>query len=109
MKSPKSSLKPKNKYPLIIRRVYGHSMVPVLPPRTLVIGWGWTKRFRQKDIVIFLHDGKEKIKRIQEVLGDGSLFVVGEHAETSTDSRHFGAIDPHHVLAKIVWPNVHKQ
>lgn len=92
---------------LVIRKVQGHSMVPILPPGTAVIGFGWNRSFRPGDVVIFRHDGKEKIKRVQEVLGDGSLYVVGEHPETSTDSRQFGAIDPGSVLAKIVWPNVH--
>jgi hypothetical protein len=79
-------------------------MVPVLPPKTLVIGTGLMIGFKTGDIIIFVHDGKEKIKRLGEVLGDGSLFVIGEHAETSTDSRQFGAIDPKTVLAKVIWP-----
>lgn len=79
-------------------------MVPVLPPRTLVIGLGWHGRFKTGDVVIFRHEGKEKLKRIKEVLGDGSLYLVGDHPETSTDSRQFGAIDPSHVKAKIIWP-----
>lgn len=82
-------------------------MVPILPPQTVVVGLAWFRSFRPGDVVIFKHDGKEKIKRVQEVLGDGSLFLIGEHPETSTDSRHFGAIDPSHVLARIIWPNVH--
>lgn len=80
-------------------------MVPILPPRTLVIGWGWSSRLKAGDVVVFSHDGKEKIKRIEEVLGDGSLFLRGDHAETSTDSRQFGAIDPQKVTAKVVWPS----
>jgi len=50
------------------------------------------------------NDKKEKIKRISEILGDGSLYVVGDHPETSTDSRHFGAIAPDWVRAKVIWP-----
>jgi signal peptidase I len=106
MKLQKFSGKPKNKFPLVIRRVQGHSMVHILPPRTLVIGWAWSRDFRTGDVVIFQHDGKEKIKRIKEVLGDGSLYVVGEHPETSTDSRQFGAVDPQSVIARIIWPSV---
>lgn len=95
--------------PLLIRRVHGHSMVPVLPPRTLVIATGLTSHYRVGDIIIFEHDGKEKIKRLGEVLGDGSLYVVGEHPETSTDSRQFGAIDPRTVIGKVVWPHPHPE
>lgn len=81
-------------------------MVPVLPPNTLVIGLGWNRSYQAGDVIIFEHNGRERIKRIQEVLGDGSLFVVGEHSETSKDSRHFGAIDPRNVLARVIWPKV---
>lgn len=97
----------KMRWPIIVRRVHGHSMVPILPPQTVVVGISWLRKFNTGDVVIFEHHGKEKIKRIQEVLGDGSLFVVGEHPETSTDSRHFGAIDPESVLGRIVWPSVY--
>ena len=90
--------------PFIIRRIHGHSMVPVLPPKTLVIGLAWLKKCKAGDIVVFVHDGREKIKRVQEILGDGSLYLVGEHPETSTDSRHFGAVDPSTIRAKIIWP-----
>lgn len=82
-------------------------MVPVLPPGTRVIGWAWTTSFHGGDVVIFEHEGKEMMRRIKEVLGDGSLYLVGEHPETSQDSRHFGAIDPSHILAKVIWPDVH--
>lgn len=81
-------------------------MVPVLPPKTLVVAVGWTARFKAGDVVIFEQEGKEKVKRVQEILGDGSLFLIGEHPETSTDSRHFGAIDPKNIKAKIIWPSV---
>lgn len=80
-------------------------MVPVLPPGTTVVGI-WPGRVLAGDIVIFHHDGREKVKRIQEVLGDGSLFMVGDHPETSVDSRHFGAVEPTAVIARIVWPKI---
>jgi len=92
--------------PFLIRCVQGHSMVPILPPGTYVWGWKPAKKFRVGDVIIFEHDGKEKIKRIQDIQPDGKFFVLGEHRETSTDSRHFGAIDPSSVLAKIIWPSV---
>lgn len=81
-------------------------MMPILPPRTYVVGSRWFRKLRSGNVVIFLHEAKEKIKRIERIEKDGSLFVVGEHPEVSTDSRQFGAIDPNEVLAKVIFPSV---
>ena len=82
-------------------------MVPVLPPGTLVIGSGVYRKIKPDDVVIFRHQGKEKIKRVARLDSDG-LFVLGNHAETSTDSRHFGLISYQSVVAKIIYPGVKK-
>ncbi len=91
-------------WPLMVRRVSGHSMVPVLPPGTLVIGWKFFRNLKPNDIVIFLHDGKEKIKRISTIESD-KLFLLGDHEDASTDSRHFGLIDQSLVCAKVILPH----
>lgn len=82
-------------------------MLPVLPPGTIVYGWRWFYRLRSGDIVIFLHDGKEKIKRIEKVRED-SVYVTGDHGAASTDSRHFGWLGNDVVIAKVVWPRAPK-
>ena len=95
--------------PLVIRRIHGHSMVPVLPPGTLIVVSGVGRKPMAGDIIVFEHEGKEKIKRVDHVLGDGSLYVVGEHPETSKDSRQFGAIDPSVVIGRMILPHPHPQ
>jgi nickel-type superoxide dismutase maturation protease len=94
-------------WPLVLRKVQGHSMVPVLPPGTNVWGNHWFQKLAVGDVIIFVHDGKEKIKRIAEIDGD-QLYVLGDHEETSTDSRHFGWISRELVTAKVFWPHAPK-
>lgn len=79
-------------------------MLPVLPPGTIVYGWRWFRKLKPGDVVIFLHNDKEKIKRIDRI-EDGRVYVLGDHAEASTDSRHFGWLDIEDVLAKVIWPH----
>ena len=93
--------------PIILRRVKGHSMLPTLPPETLIWGFKWYNRLKVGDIVVFLHDGKEKIKRINEIIGD-DLELLGDNSNGSSDSRQFGNVPSSEVIAKVVWPRASK-
>ena len=107
MKLPKSFgrlRKPKLKrWPVMVRRVHGHSMVPVLPPGTVVWGLKWFVTLEPGDVVIFSHEGKEKIKRIADIK-DNEVYLLGDFEEESTDSRHFGWLPVESVLARIIRP-----
>ena len=104
MKYLKSSGKPKKaKAPLLVRRVVGHSMLPVLPPGTLVVGIRHFRRLKPGHVVVVIHDGKEKIKRIDQIK-DNQVYVLGDHGDGSSDSRHFGWLKVESVKAKIIWP-----
>ena len=94
-------------WPVMIRRVQGHSMVPILPPGTVVFGWRWFVRLRPEKVVIFSRERRETVKRIEHIEPKG-LFVLGDHADTSTDSRHYGAIPQDWVEAVVVWPRTTK-
>lgn len=78
-------------------------MVPVLPPGTIIWATRWFRRLDPGDVVILAHNEKEKIKRIDR-LDQDRVFVVGDHPETSTDSRHFGWLGRDMIVAKLVWP-----
>jgi phage repressor protein C with HTH and peptisase S24 domain len=104
MKLRKFLQQPKRRRPIAVRQVHGHSMVPVLPPGTIVLGWRWFRRLKPGDAIIFEHNGKEKIKRIDQ-LEDGKIYVLGDHPETSTDSRDFGWLPTDTVIARVFWPH----
>lgn len=82
-------------------------MMPVLPPGTLVLGLRWFIALKPGHIVVFFHDGKEKIKRVSDT-EDGRLFVLGDHSTASTDSRQYGWVDRSQVLARVIWPSAKK-
>jgi len=78
-------------------------MMPTLPPNQLVFGRGWFRKIRPGNVVVFDHDGIEKIKRVSEVKA-AKYFMLGDHKQASTDSREFGWISRSQIRAKIFWP-----
>lgn len=93
------------KWPFLLRRVTGESMLPVLRPGQIVLAMRLHKTLLVGDVVIITHEGKEKIKRIKEVQ-EGEFFVVGDNLPASTDSRNFGWLSKKAVIAKVWRPRV---
>ena len=76
-------------------------MLPNLKSGKLVLGWCYSVKFQPGQVVIFKHQGREMIKRIQDIEVDG-LFVVGDNPSASTDSRNFGRITKAQVRARVL-------
>ena len=75
-------------------------MVPTFAHGRVVIGW----RFRRPqlgDVVIARHHRMELIKRIS-AMQDGQVFLLGDNAEASTDSRQFGWLPTTAIIAVVV-------
>ncbi len=70
-----------------------------------MVASGWFKHVKPKDVVIIMHDGMEKIKRIEQVRAQ-EVYVLGDNPAASTDSRDFGWIASEAVRGKVLWPRV---
>jgi phage repressor protein C with HTH and peptisase S24 domain len=107
MKSLKSFGKLKKLRLILPRRVVGASMSPKLEPGQVLLATALFRRIHPGEVVIIDHDGKEKVKRVEEVQGD-KIFVIGDNLSESTDSRHFGWLSRDEVVARVFWPNLAK-
>jgi phage repressor protein C with HTH and peptisase S24 domain len=79
-------------------------MAPTLVPGQLVVG-RFTSDLHSGDVVIVVHNGLEKIKRIEKQQGD-LLYLLGDNPAESTDSRNFGWVQASSIVAKVVWPKL---
>jgi type IV secretory pathway protease TraF len=80
-------------------------MLPSLKPEAIVLASGWFLRPAPDQVVVVAHDGLEKVKRIQKVQGE-RIFVVGDNANKSIDSRSFGWLPIQAVVARVIWPRL---
>jgi nickel-type superoxide dismutase maturation protease len=83
--------------------VEGNSMLPTLKNGDAVLINPQAK-LKQGDIVLANHPYKKNVKilkRIKEFTKNGDLFLIGDNADKSTDSRTFGAVPLKCVLGKV--------
>ena len=76
-------------------------MLPALRPEQIIFAY-YTK-YSIGDIVIFQHNGMEKVKRIAKIDND-KVWVLGDNLAHSTDSRNFGWIKQTDIIAKVIFP-----
>jgi len=93
----------KLKPPLLLRQIVGKSMLPSFREGGILVGLSWFSGIKPSDVVIILHEGREKVKRVHKVR-DGELYLLGDNSELSTDSRDFGWLPVEAVSAKVIWP-----
>jgi phage repressor protein C with HTH and peptisase S24 domain len=80
--------------------VAGESMLPAYAPGDTLIGWRWFRRPRAGQVVVARRD-RPLIKRVKSVSGR-AVWLEGDNAAASTDSRHFGPVDLAKVEAVII-------
>jgi signal peptidase I len=99
--------------------ISGRSMRPALEPGEWALATP-ASSFRRGDVVVVEHperQGFEMVKRVVGVpgdrapnggvLGEGEFWVQGDSADSSTDSRSFGAVRREHLRARVrivYWP-----
>ncbi len=88
---------------LVVRRVEGKSMLPTLLPGKLVIASGLYRRISRGDLVIFTHQGIDKLKRIKDIR-QPEFYALGDNSASSTDSRSFGWLPVSSIKARVIWP-----
>ena len=101
MKLLQFSKKP-SKRRLLLRRVVGASMLPTFKQDEIVVASTNVSNVRVGDVVMFEHDGLEKIKRVADKR-PGEVYVLGDNPNASSDSRSFGWLNEKSVKAKIIW------
>jgi nickel-type superoxide dismutase maturation protease len=77
-------------------------MTPTFRPGQVVVVRR-TSKVAVGDIVMFRHDGVEKIKRVAR-LETGRLYLLGDNPAASTDSRNFGWVGTENLIGRITWP-----
>ena len=85
-------------------QIQGSSMLPCLVHGETVLINPKYRKLKEKDIIVFHHplQNMNAVKRIYKIHTDGRLEVLGDHPPESTDSRHFGFVEPNSVIGKVV-------
>jgi phage repressor protein C with HTH and peptisase S24 domain len=80
-------------------------MLPSYKPGHLIVVSTRRKQPQLGQVVVIRHNGFEKLKRIDRI-EHNRVYVLGDNAQASTDSRQFGWLSVNDIQAKVVWPKV---
>jgi len=78
-------------------------MLPTLRSDNLVVATGVYGSITKGDLVIFQHQGIDKIKRVENIRVK-EFYVLGDNPSSSSDSRNFGWLPLDIIKAKVIWP-----
>ena len=91
------------KFPIVFRKVQGHSMSPNLQPGWIVIGRR-TRRVAFGDAVIAKKENMEIVKRVVEVKKKKVHLAGDNHGH---DGNHdAGWVPIEDVVARVIWPRI---
>lgn len=88
------------KYPIIVRRVVGHSMESTLKQGRIVLVTPLFG-FKRGDVVVARIDKRDIIKRIVRI-NNGKITLAGDNPAHSRDSRNFGEIGGENILGRVI-------
>lgn len=78
-------------------------MTPAYMPGRLVIALRPWRTVAVGDVIVLQHGQIEKLKRVRSLHHDG-VYVIGDNAAESTDSRAFGLVAYQSVTGIVIWP-----
>lgn len=95
--------------PLRRMAVVGESMAPLLRPGDFLLVWTWSRPRAPVGslVVVSLPARPLAVKRLHRRLPDGSLWVLGDNAGASTDSRTLGPLPATALRGRVLaryWP-----
>ncbi len=91
-------------FPIRIFRVADRSMEPGLRPGDYIFVNGLSKRVRMNDIVVMRHPSRKIyiVKRVGRIDGR-RIYLLGDNARESEDSRKFGALKAGDLIGKLIF------
>ena len=86
-----------------IYRIAQRSMEPAIREGSYAIVLSGMRRIKDGDIIVLKHpeNGMSIVKRVKKIRGK-ALYVVGDNADESEDSRKFGPVPMESVEGRVV-------